>query len=149
MVEVHDMIIDELRRRLKGGLLNWDVNVKSMCLTIRVDRSSTLEAIRSLAEISEGRLHLTTISGADLGGDSIELTYFLWLHDQEERILLKVNLPKDALRAQSVTTVLPAAILYEREVYEMLGVVFEGHPKLERLFLPENWPEGVYPLRRS
>jgi len=43
----------------------------------------------------------------------------------------------------------PGAILYEREVHDLLGVVFDGHPDLSRLILPEDWPEDVYPLRKE
>jgi NADH-quinone oxidoreductase subunit C len=48
-----------------------------------------------------------------------------------------------------VVSLLPGAVLYEREVHDLLGVVFDGHPSLERLILPDDWPEGVYPLRKD
>ena len=47
----------------------------------------------------------------------------------------------------AITNAVPAATLYEREVNDLFGVVFEGHPKPERLVLPDDWPQGVYPLR--
>ncbi|MEM4603680.1 MAG: NADH-quinone oxidoreductase subunit C, partial [Candidatus Nezhaarchaeales archaeon] len=113
------------------------------------DRTLVLKAIEVLNKISRGEVHLTTISGADLGEDFIELTYFLWLLPQRLRVFVKTKLSKDDLKIQSIVSIVPAAVLYEREVYEMLGVAFEGHPKLERLFLPEDWPKDVYPLRRG
>jgi NADH-quinone oxidoreductase subunit C len=42
-----------------------------------------------------------------------------------------------------------AAYIYEREVHDILGVQFTGHPDLARLLLPDEWPDGVYPLRKE
>ncbi len=52
-------------------------------------------------------------------------------------------------RFPSVTPTLPAAHWYEREVQDMLGLVPEGHPDPRRLVLHDDWPEGVYPLRKD
>ena len=49
----------------------------------------------------------------------------------------------------SCTDFLPAAEWIEREIAEMFGVKFTGHPQPETLLLPDDWPDGVYPLRKS
>ncbi|RLG90884.1 hydrogenase large subunit, partial [Candidatus Bathyarchaeota archaeon] len=49
----------------------------------------------------------------------------------------------------TITDIIPGAVLYEREVHDLLGVAFEGHPDLSPLVLPEEWPERVYPLRKE
>ncbi len=49
----------------------------------------------------------------------------------------------------TVCDILPAATLYERELVEMFGVKVIGTPNPDRLLLPEDWPDGVYPLRKS
>jgi len=49
----------------------------------------------------------------------------------------------------SVTDIFPGAVLYERDLMEMLGVKVENHPDPRRLFLPEDWPEGNYPLLKE
>ncbi len=88
---------------------------------------------------------LSTITGVDLGNE-IELNYHMVC---EGTITLKNSVPKEKPVTKTITDILPGANLYEREVFDLLGVDFEGHPNLERLLLPENWPQGNYPLRRD
>jgi NADH-quinone oxidoreductase subunit C len=90
--------------------------------------------------------HVSTITGMDVG-DKIEVMPHLFGRGVE--ITVKVDIPKEKPEIDTITDVLPGASLYEREVHDLLGVVFVGHPNLERLILPEDWPEGVYPLRKE
>ncbi len=62
---------------------------------------------------------------------------------------LRVCVPYSDPVLPSVCDVWPAATLYEREAMELLGIVFEGTPSTARLVLPDEWPDGVYPLRKS
>ena len=149
MAEEYLKLVEALRKGLGGDFLNYEYNVKRRTLKLFIERSALTKAIELVNEICNGEYHVTTITGADLGGDEIELTYFLWLLPQRLRVAIKIKAPKKDLKVQSLVGVAPATILYEREVYEMLGVIFEGHPKLEKLFLPEDWPKDVYPLRRE
>ncbi|RLF06879.1 MAG: hypothetical protein DRJ60_03860 [Thermoprotei archaeon] len=149
MVEEYPKLAETLKNELKEALLGYEHIAEKKAFVALVDRGSLIKALELLNKISGGEVHLTSINGADLGEREMELTYFIWLLPQKIRVLVKTRLPKDDLKIQSAVKVMPAAILYEREVHEMLGVVFEGHPRLERLFLPEDWPEGVYPLRRD
>ena len=141
-------VLEKLKEELGGRLLDSSYNSSRRVLIVKVSREAITKSIEVLKEVSGGELHLTSINGADLE-DRFELTYFIWLLPQRLRVLVKVEVPREDLRVESASKVSPATLLYEREVHEMLGVKFEGHPKLERLFLPEDWPEEVYPLRRS
>jgi membrane-bound hydrogenase subunit beta len=58
-------------------------------------------------------------------------------------------LPKDNLKVQTITDIIPGAIFTERETQEMMGITVEGIPDNRRLFIPEDFPEGVYPWRRD
>jgi len=64
-------------------------------------------------------------------------------------VTLRVAVPYDAARIPSIYHLIPSATLFERELGEMLGITVEGTPVPDHLLLPENWPEGVYPLRKS
>ncbi len=64
-------------------------------------------------------------------------------------VTLRVAVPYDAPRIPSICHLIPAATLFERELGEMLGVTVEGTPVPDHLLLPETWPDGVYPLRKS
>lgn len=50
---------------------------------------------------------------------------------------------------ESITPFLPAAEWIEREIHDILGIDFKNHPNLRRLILADDWPEGVYPLRKE
>ena len=75
------------------------------------------------------------------------LIYHLLSLEAASRLRLKVGLQGDAPVSQSVTDIWPSANWYEREVFDMFGVRFEGHPNLQRLIMPHHW-EG-HPLRKS
>jgi len=99
-----------------------------------------------LALKRRGVQHLSTISGVDRG-DAITLVYHI---DCNPVLLnLKLNLPKRMPKVRTVTDIFPGAILYERDLMEMLGIKVEGHPDPRRLFLPDDWPAEVYPLRKE
>ena len=50
---------------------------------------------------------------------------------------------------ESITPLLPGAEWIEREIHDILGIDFKNHPNLKRLILADDWPEGVYPLRKE
>ena len=76
-----------------------------------------------------------------------EVIYHLLSIPKKERVRLKVKLPGETPALDSVTSVWPGANYFEREVYDLFGVRFAGHPYLRRLLMPENW-EG-HPLRKD
>jgi NADH:ubiquinone oxidoreductase subunit C len=91
-----------------------------------------------------GFTRLSAISGVDTG-KSVELIYHLF--SESYYVNIRVALPKKSLEVKTVTGIYPGANLFEREVHEMLGVLFQGHPNLEMLFLNENSPHT--PLRKD
>jgi len=52
-------------------------------------------------------------------------------------------------KVPSICHIIPSATLYERELMEMFGITVEGTPDTGKLLLPDDWPDGVYPLRKS
>ena len=108
------------------------------------DEERYRDALVALKE--RGIQHLSTITGVDLG-EKIAVIY----HVDCDGVLLnlKLTVPKHAPRLSTITDIFPGAILYERDLIEMLGVKVEGHPDPRRLFLPEDWPAGKHPLRKE
>ena len=86
-------------------------------------------------------LHLSTITG-QIREENIELLYHFW---DRHGVTLRVLLPKDTPTSASLTDLIPGADFYEREIWEMLGVTFEGHPDLRPLLMPDDW-QGEHPL---
>ena len=76
-----------------------------------------------------------------------ETVYHLYSIEQNQRLRLKVKLPGSDPRVDSTVPVWPAANAFEREVFDLFGIYFEGHPYLVRILLPEDW-EG-HPLRKD
>ena len=77
----------------------------------------------------------------------IEVVYHLYSYPHRHAIVLKVDAPRDNAVVPSIETVWKAANWLEREIYDLLGVTFEGHSDLRRLLMPEDWIG--YPLRKD
>ncbi|MGA3346769.1 MAG: NADH-quinone oxidoreductase subunit C [Terracidiphilus sp.] len=76
-----------------------------------------------------------------------QLSYHIVSHTYKERIRLRVLVTGDAPSVESITSVWPAANFYEREVFDLFGIIFEGHPNLRRIMMPDEW-QG-HPLRKD
>jgi len=76
-----------------------------------------------------------------------QTVYHLLSLETGARLRLKVRVPGDDPRVDSVVPVWPAANAFEREIYDMFGIQFHGHPDLRRILLPEDW-QG-HPLRKD
>jgi Ni,Fe-hydrogenase III component G len=90
--------------------------------------------------------HITTITAID-AEENIEVIYHFFTKGVE--LSLKTSVPKANPVIDTITPIIPGAILYEREIQDLLGLKVKEHPDPRRLVLPEDWPEGVYPLRKD
>lgn len=79
--------------------------------------------------------------------DNITVVSHLYSITHRHWIALKVRLPREEPKVDSLCTIWPAANWFEREVYDLFGVIFTGHPDLRRILLPEEWVG--YPLRKD
>ena len=79
----------------------------------------------------------------------IEVLYHFCFDEAGLVVTLRVLLDKKDPKVDSIMPIVKGAEWIEREIHELLGVEFVGHPNMRRLILAEDWPEGVYPLRRS
>jgi Ni,Fe-hydrogenase III component G len=64
-------------------------------------------------------------------------------------LTLRVMIDRESAVIPTVCCLIPSASFFERELGEMFGITIEGTPNTERLFLPDEWPVGVYPLRKD
>jgi NADH:ubiquinone oxidoreductase subunit C len=79
-------------------------------------------------------------------GEAIELVLIL-IDTPSTQFSLRCSLPNEDLHVETVSGVFPPAGMGEREVYDLFGVVFDGHPDLTRILQPDN--ATIFPLRRS
>jgi NADH-quinone oxidoreductase subunit C len=94
---------------------------------------------------------LSCISGIDNGKDAFEVCYQLYSIPYQQTLTLKTTLPRPAeglsAAVPTVSHIWGCAAWLEREVFDLLGIPFDGHPDLRRILLPADW-EG-YPLRKD
>jgi NADH-quinone oxidoreductase subunit C len=97
---------------------------------------------------------LADIAGADRGPEEeprFEVNYHLFSTKRYHRVRLKVLLNQEDTHIQTVTGVWRTANWHERETFDMFGVVFDGHPDLRRILLPDDWQGHAlrkdFPLR--
>ena len=77
----------------------------------------------------------------------IEVVYHVWSYRHLHGFVLKVHLPREDPRVPTVEGTWGVANWHEREAYDLLGVVFEGHSDLRRILLPDDW--SGHPLRKD
>jgi NADH-quinone oxidoreductase subunit C len=119
-------------------------------MTIFVDRSAIREACVLLKDDPACPFNfLSDITCVDWypAEPRFEVVYHLLSIPKKERVRLKVRLNSDGLAIESLTPVWPGANYFEREVFDLFGIRFTGHPYLRRILMPEDW-EG-YPLRKD
>jgi NADH-quinone oxidoreductase subunit C len=112
-----------------------------------VNPPSILEVCRFIR--SDSRLemdHLELLGGVDYK-DRIEVIYVVYSMKHRHRYTLKCRLPREEPHLPTVESVWNVANWHERETYDMLGVLFDGHSDMRRILCPDDW-EG-YPLRKD
>ncbi len=135
--------LDQIVARLQDQTHQTVVQKRARRLFLSVPREQVHEVARILAE--EGVQHLSTITARDAGAN-LEVLYHFFIDGTE--LTVKAAVPRDDTTVQSILDVFPSAVLYEREILDLLGITAKGHPDLRRLVLPDDWPGG-YPLRKD
>jgi NADH-quinone oxidoreductase subunit C len=140
-----ELIAKELRDADAGSIL--DTLFFRERATLIVAPAAIRETLARLRE--RGYRFLASVHGVDYYPDEPRLGVLYELLDMDtvDRITVKLRVPTDDPRVPSVTPDWPTADHQEREAYDMFGVVFEGHPSLRRILMPEDY-EG-YPQRRD
>lgn len=79
--------------------------------------------------------------------EKIQVVYHLYSYSHKHQIVLKVDLPRDNPQIATIEGVWKVANWFEREVFDLFGVIFDGHSDLRRIMLPEDWVG--FPLRKD
>jgi NADH-quinone oxidoreductase subunit C len=91
--------------------------------------------------------YLMCLSGVDYNGGNLGVVYHLYSTLHKHKIVLRAACTKDQPHVQSVSDIWRTAEWHEREAYDMLGIVFDGHQDLRRILLPDDWVG--HPLRKD
>ncbi len=133
----------------------WVTNVVEAYgeVTVFVPRESIVNACSSLKS-EHGFDMLVDLCGGDRGPEEdprFEVNYHLFSTKHHKRLRLKVLLSEDDPHVTTVTTLWKTADWHERETFDLLGVIFDGHPDLRRILLPSDFDGHAlrkdYPLR--
>ncbi|HWH01915.1 MAG TPA: NADH-quinone oxidoreductase subunit C [Pilimelia sp.] len=121
-------------------------------LTLHIRPERILDVVRVMRDDPSLRFELcSSVSGVDYldAGDDrrLHVVYHLASMTYRRRVRLEAAVPVSDPRLPSVTSVYPTADWQERETYDMFGVIFEGHPGLTRILMPDDW-EG-HPQRKD
>lgn len=105
-----------------------------------------------LAEVTQalkewGIVNLGTITGLDLGEQFGIIYHF---YDSKGLIFnLKVYIPRNEPKVPTLIGLFPGVFLYEREIMDLFGIQVEGTPMVRKYPVPEDWPDGQYPMRKD
>ncbi len=138
----------ELAERVRAHLP--DVLLARDEVTVVVDREAlvdTLIRLRDQPDLSFGFLSSVTATDHPEREPRFWVVYELRSVEHAHRLRVKVPLAGDEPHLPSVTSLFPTANWHERETFDLFGIVFDGHPDLDRILLPDDW-EG-HPLRKD
>lgn len=140
------MTFDDLQHRLAelSPVLAPQFSEEFGDAVIGVEQSKVLETARELKEIGFDLLGIVTAVDR---GDHFTMVYRLRSRSLSCAIFVKADLPRDDARVDSLCDLWPAANWQEREVYDLFGITFDGHPDLRRIMLPEEFVG--HPLRKD
>jgi NADH-quinone oxidoreductase subunit C len=141
--------VDALRDHFGDAILRHEV-VSGDEHIVYIEPSRNKEILAWLRdEPSERYDLLRDVTAIDYGnGAFLQLVYELWSIPNRRQLRIKAELPMDALEVESVYYIWRASDWLEREVFDMFGIVFRGHPDLRRILMPYNYAEG-HPLRKD
>ena len=138
-------IIENIKVRTGKDLLDLnDRSEKRVYVTIK--KEILPKITRYL--FNDVKVRFVIASGVDTR-EAIEILYHFSIDEIGLIISLRVILDKSDLEVDSLTSIMKCAEWIEREIHELLGVNFKGHPNLKHLLLKDDWPEGNYPLRKD
>ncbi len=144
-------VLESLQAKFPSAVLSVTEDEKRGDLSAKVRAKDILEIARYLHDDPGMAFdHITDICSADYPDDveRFEVIYHFLSLPHSTRIRLKARVTEDEPTIGTVTPIWKGAEFLEREVYDLMGIKFEGHPDLRRILLPEDYDEG-HPLRKD
>lgn len=141
--EIHQRLQDQL----SDAIISFEADALDPSVLVKPD--SIVEVCRFLHDDPDLAFDcLTNMSGVDfLKEEYIQVVLHLYSYTHRHAIVVKANVAREESSMPSVEAIWKAANWLEREIYDLLGVVFTGHPDLRRLLMPEDWVG--HPLRKD
>ncbi len=139
-----DEFIEELKKRFPG---KFEVQKHSeKRVYIRIPREHLTEIAQVIFREMGAKFSIAT--GIDVR-EGFEVLYHFTFDKHRFICTVRTIAPKDDPKLDSLVSIIPGTIWIEREIYEILGVQFEGHPNLKRLVKAEFIEQDIFPLRKD
>jgi len=137
-------ILEEIRTKFGNKVDIFVKSKKRVYVSVSLDDAKVV--IGYLFRILGARMSIATGIDTRTG---VEMLYHMAFDKHDLVVTVRTMVEKPELKMPTLTDIIPAANWIEREIHEMLGVDFIGHPGLERLLLPDDWEVGEYPFRKK
>jgi NADH-quinone oxidoreductase subunit C len=116
-------------------------------LTLSVDKSDIVPALEALEAAGYNAFEDMTAVDWYPSAPRFQLSYHILSHGLKERVRLRAMVDEADPEVESITGIWAGANYYEREVFDLFGVRFAGHPNLRRILMPDEWVG--HPLRKD
>jgi NADH-quinone oxidoreductase subunit C len=129
------------------GELITDAKFDRGDLTLTVAKDAIVEALKAVKAAGYNAFQDMTAVDWYPSTPRFQLSYHIQSHSLKELLRLRVELDEEDAAIESITHVWEGANYYEREVFDLFGIRFEGHPNLRRILMPDDW--AGHPLRKD
>jgi NADH-quinone oxidoreductase subunit C len=136
-------LIKEIKERFKEDIIEFYDRTTNR-IYVEIKPQAIIPVATYIFKDLKARFNIA--SGVDVR-THLEIVYHFTIEYLSLILSLRVKLDKQDPRIDSLAPVFKGANWIEREIWELLGIEFTGHPNLKRLLLSDQWPTGVYPLR--
>ena len=139
-------IFDRLKNTFGDAIIDAKLDVVQPWIRIAPDKT---KLICSFLHDENGMQfdYLSSLSGVDYNNGTYGVVYHLMSIVLKQKIVLKTHCSKDSMHVQSVSEIWGTANWHEREAFDLFGILFDEHPDLRRILLPDDW-DG-HPLRKD
>jgi NADH-quinone oxidoreductase subunit C len=138
-----EQVVKALTEKFQSNIT--DLNVKPRRITLKADRSVLFDLVKTIKEGFEFE-HCSCVSGVDMK-TFFQVVYHISSYSNKIVMQITVDVPRDTPEVDSITPLYGGANWHERETYDMFGIIFKGHPRMERLLLPQDYQ--FFPLRKD
>jgi len=152
-VEAHEL---KEHRNQYTLILNSKDFILELLKELKENQATNFDMLVDITAIDWARTTVSDISDSATNKNSkrFELVYFLYSNENKSRLRIKIPIDENDCKCPTVENIYPSANWYEREVWDMYGIKFEGHSDMRRFYMPEDFfnqktGEQYHPLRKD
>ena len=141
-----EITLQQLQSQLRLESIEW-LSPETNRYDGNIAAEKLLETVNALQNLKT--FYLAAITGLDDGAEKNTLQVLYHFCAKAVVVTVRVTLPRTEPVVPSICPIFPYASPFERETGEMFGITFSGTPDTSRLFLADDWSEGIYPMRKD